>query len=284
MEIKADNRNAQQIAYWNDSAGLRWAAGQDQIDRMLASAQQALLKAAHPKPGERIADIGCGCGTTALALAAAEPSTAVLGIDISKPMLERARALAGQRELANLDFLEADASVHAFEPKSLDLIVSRFGVMFFDDPASAFVNLRRALKRQGRLAFVCWREPRQNEWVSIPVSAVRPHVPPQTPLGPFDPGPFAFADMIRIRSYLDEAGFDAITIRPLDGTASFGATPAEATAYLSDVGPVSRLLADASPVERERATEALRAALTLQLRDGQVVLGLAQWLVTARNP
>src|SRR6202012_5499402 len=162
------DRNADQIAYWNGPNGQRWTDRQAEQDVLLAPVTQALIDRAAPRPGERIIDVGCGCGGTSMALASrVAPAGFVLGVDISGPMLSRARQLA-PKELP-VDFVLADATVYPFDPGSFDLLVSRFGVMFFAEPAVSFSNLRRALRPNGRVAFACWRAPRENPWMMTPV-------------------------------------------------------------------------------------------------------------------
>ncbi len=165
------------------------------------------------KPGERILDVGCGCGSTTIALAQELAQDGfVLGIDISAPMLARARQIAPQG--LPLDFVLADATVYPFEPAAFDLLVSRFGVMFFADPVVSFTNLRRALRPSGRVVFACWREPRDNPWMMTPLQAVYQHVPKMPRPGPDDPGPFSFASEDRVHRILEAAGFSHIAMEP----------------------------------------------------------------------
>jgi ubiquinone/menaquinone biosynthesis C-methylase UbiE len=161
-------RNADQAAYWNGEAGARWVAGQDTLDTILAPTLKVLMDRAAVTGGERVVDIGCGCGISALELARrVGPGGRVLGVDVSAPMLARAR----QRATADLplELVVGDATVHAFAPGWADLMISRFGVMFFAEPAKAFANMRRALRAGGRLVFACWREPARNTWMSLPL-------------------------------------------------------------------------------------------------------------------
>src|SRR5215475_10545722 len=185
-------KNADQIAYWNGAAGQRWTDRQAVQDVILAGVSQILIDRARPAPGERAIDVGCGCGATTIALAErVAPSGFVLGVDISEPMLSRARERA-PRSLP-LTFVQADATVYPFDPQNFDLLVSRFGVMFFAEPAVSFSNLRRAMRPEGRVTFACWRDPRENPWMTISLQAVYQHVPKLPQLGPEDPSPFAFA-------------------------------------------------------------------------------------------
>jgi SAM-dependent methyltransferase len=164
------DQNADQIAYWNGPGGQRWARRQQEQDILLAPAADVLIDRAGPKAGERIIDVGCGSGVTTIAFARkVGPSGHVLGVDVSGPMLERARQSA-PKDLP-VEFALADATIYPFVPASIDLLASRFGVMFFADPAKSFANMRKALRPSGRLAFACWREPRENPVFMTPLQA-----------------------------------------------------------------------------------------------------------------
>src|SRR5215831_9712607 len=212
MDIQAaHDKNADQIAYWNGSNGQRWTDRQAEQDILLAPVSRALIDRAAARPGDRIIDVGCGCGSTSITFAErVAPNGFVLGVDISGPMLSRARQLA--RKGLPVDFVQADATVYPFDPESFDLVVSRFGVMFFAEPAISFTNLRRALRPSGRLAFACWREPSENPWMMAPLQAVYQHVPKLPTVGPEDPGPFAFASKERVRHILGAAGYKDIAM------------------------------------------------------------------------
>lgn len=276
--MTSSTSNADQIAYWNGDVGARWAAQQARLDTMLAPISDAVLKAANVKPGELALDIGCGCGDTSIKLAKA--GARVLGADVSAPMLALAKRRAA--ETSGATFVEADAATHRFDAQSFDLLFSRFGVMFFADPDAAFAHMRKALKPTGRVAFVCWRDWRENEWVRVPIMAIRPHVPPQPQLGPEDPGPFALADPVRLRRVLANGGFDAITLQPFDTRVEVGTTLDDTIAYLQEFGPVSRALKDASSAQREQAAGALREALAPHAKTTPITLGAAVWIVTAK--
>ena len=274
--------NSEQIDYWNGDAGKRWAAQQQRLDAMLADITAEALAEAKPQPGEHGLDVGCGCGDTVLQLAEkVGPGGRVVGLDISQPMLAQAKARADARKLP-VSFVQADAAAHRFDGAQFDLLFSRFGVMFFADPDRTFANLRKALKPDGRVAFVCWRDARDNEWVRVPVGAVRPHVAPQTQMGPEDPGPFSFGNPGRVRRILATGGFDVITVKPFDTPMNLGATLDAAVADIQEFGPVSRLLKDASPSQRDAAVGAVREALAPYAKTPPVRLAGAVWLVTAK--
>jgi SAM-dependent methyltransferase len=209
------------------------------------------------------------------------PTGHVLGIDISGPMLARARqnVPAG----AQVDFVLADATVHPFEPASFDLLVSRFGVMFFAEPAVSFANLHKAMRPSGRLAFACWRDPRENPFFMAPLQAVYKHAPKPPPPGPEDPGPFSFASEARVRRILDEAGFKGIAMEPCDLSLDIAVGRGLDAAVEStlEIGPAARALADQSPEVRAAATQSIREALAPFVRGQAVPLSASLWIVTA---
>ncbi|MGL4543820.1 MAG: class I SAM-dependent methyltransferase, partial [Polymorphobacter sp.] len=232
--------NAEQIDYWNAKAGETWARFQEQLDRQIAPLGAAGIRALAPQPGERILDIGCGCGATTLALAAeVAPGGSVLGLDISQPMLDVARRRAAG--VANVAFREADAQTDDFGRGGFDAIFSRFGVMFFADPQAAFANIATKLAPGGRLTFVCWRPLVENDWMRVPLAAALPLLPPLPPPDPLAPGPFAFADPDRVRALLTGAGWHSVNVEPWD--ADIGSGDLDATVDLTfRVGPLGMAL------------------------------------------
>ena len=206
----------------------------------------------------------------------------MLGVDISGPMLARARQVAPSG--LPVEFVLADATVHPFSPASFDLLASRFGVMFFAEPARSFANLRRGMKPSGRLAFACWREPRENPFFMAPLQAVYKHVPKLPPQGPEDPGPFAFASEARVQRILGEAGFTGIAMEPcnlsLDVAIGRGMDAAVQSAL--EIGPAARALAEQPPEVVAAATNSIREALTPFASGQSVPLAAAIWIVTAK--
>jgi SAM-dependent methyltransferase len=277
------DQNADQIAYWNGPGGQRWARRQQEQDIVLAPVADLLINRAAPKPGERIIDVGCGSGATTIALARkVGPSGHVLGVDVSGPMLERARQSA-PKDLP-IEFVLADATIYSFAPASFDLLASRFGVMFFTDPVKSFANMRRALRPSGRLAFACWREPRENPFFMAPLQAAYKHVPKLPQQGPEDPGPFAFASEARVHRILGEAGFTGIAMEPcplsLDSAIGRGLEGGVQGAL--DIGPVSRAL-EGQPAEiRDAVAQSIREALAPFAKGDAVPLPASIWIVTAR--
>lgn len=284
--LAATGPNADQIDYWNSDVGNRWAQNQDRLDAMLQPFSEAMLRIAAVKPGDHIMDIGCGCGATTIDLAARSgPTGRVLGVDISAPMIARARDRAAALK-SRAEFMLADAATQKFGADTFDLLTSRFGIMFFVEPVSAFAHMREALTPGGRTAFVCWRPMKENSWVAAPLFAALPHIPPQEPAVPGAPGPFAFDDKDRFRRVLTEAGFSSVVIEPHDAALSLGAgdNPVEmALRQTLEIGPISRIMKDLDEDRRTRVSDAVRTELARHVKDGQVMLSGAVWLVTARG-
>lgn len=276
-----DDRNLDQIAYWNGAGGARWSEQQASQDILLAPVLEVLINRAGAKPGNRILDVGCGCGATTIALARLVAPGSVLGIDVSAPMLARARQRAPEH--LPLEFVLADATVYPFDPQSFDLLVSRFGVMFFAEPAVSFANLRRALRQDGRVAFACWREPTHNPWMILPLQAAYRHVPRLPENGPEDPGPFAFALEPRVREVLGKAGFSGIKLEPHDLMLDIavGRGLERAVEGALQIGPASRALQDSPPEVRDAARSSIRDVLAPYARGQSVPIGASIWMVTA---
>lgn len=271
--------NVEQIKYWNGQAGETWVQARERIDRTLALLSDILVSAANPVEGERVIDVGCGCGTTTLALA--ERGAAVWGIDISSPMLDYAKARV--RDSNNPIFSKTDAATEQYTPDH-DLIFSRFGVMFFSDPIAAFTNLRTAMTENGRLVFLCWQKPSSNPWMSVAGAAIQPFLPqPSVAPDPRAPGPFAFADTGYIETIINGAGFSELEIDPVSADVHLGMDVEEAMSFQSQIGPLSRALAELEGDDREVALAAAREALLPHVDEGGLILKAAAFLVTARR-
>jgi SAM-dependent methyltransferase len=278
--------NSAQIAYWNTEAGPRWVAMQERMDAMLAPLMNAALDRARPAVGENVLDIGCGCGATLLELAnRVGPNGSVVGVDISAPMLDRARQRVRDNSLQNVRLTLSDAATHAFTPGAFDLAFSRFGIMFFANPAGAFANIRSALATAGRLAFVCWAPPRDNPWLTVPLTAARPHLPPQPEIDPTAPGPFAFADSDRVRGILTDAGYSGIDIARHDASMRIcGPGETEWAAHFAvESGPVARAVAGVDPATRAAIEQAILVEFRRIEGPGGIELPGSVWLVSARH-
>lgn len=274
--------NTAQIDYWNGPAGETWVRDADRLDRMLAPFAEAITNGVKLAPGQRVVDVGCGAGALSLSLEAGSVNVEVTGVDVSEPLLALARQRA-QAVGAKSRFVKADAAEWQ-PPEPVDAVVSRFGVMFFEEPAAAFENIRKGTKPGGQLRFVCWRPLPENDWALLPLKLAMPFLkePPEPPQ-PGAPGPFAFGDEAYIRDILTRAGWSEISISPWNGQISLpGAQPAETAAFMLEVGPLSRLIREQSLDEA-----AILKAVEEELRsragpDGRTRLGAAAWIVEAR--
>lgn len=279
----SDAPNAGQTTYWNELGGLTWAELSPLLDRQIEPLGEAAVAALAPRPGERILDVGCGCGQTSLDLGRrVGGSGEVLGLDISRPMLEIARHRAEAAGAANVRFVEGDAQTWPLPAERFDALFSRFGVMFFADPVAAFRNLLGALRPGGRIAFACWRAENENPLMTTPARAAATHLPPSPPTDPDAPGPFAFADPAKIRRILEAAGFDDVETTPCD-TEIGGNTPEDSLTLALRIGPLGARLRE-NPELRPKVVEDVRRALAEHVRDGRVWMKGAVWIVTACRP
>jgi ubiquinone/menaquinone biosynthesis C-methylase UbiE len=276
--------NAEQIEYWNQVAGPKWVRMQEMIDSQIEGLGRMAMDAAGVADAESVLDVGCGCGTTTLQIARQMKAGHSVGIDISRPMLDLARERAQREGITNARFEEADAQVHSFHG-NFEVLFSRFGVMFFEDPARAFANLRGALRLGGRLSFVCWQSPQKNPWMSIPMMIAMKHVTIEMPTNPDGPGPFAFQDADRVHRILRSAGFGAISIEDFHGDIPVGGGLAlpEVAKFILEFGPAGRALAEAGPEVKEAIKEEIVQLMEAYSGPSGVMMPAATWLVTAEN-
>ena len=277
--------NRQQAEQWNGDGGRRWILHQERLDLLMQPFLHAALEAAAVRPGEQVLDVGCGCGASTLAIAdAVGPHGRVVGLDVSLPMLGRARSRAADTA-STARFIHADAAAYRFPADGYDLLFSRFGVMFFGDPVAAFGNLRQAMKPDGRAVFICWRSPPENDWLRLPREISAPFLPPLPPEEPFAPGPFAFADPGRVSGVLADAGWSASHFARFDHRVRLGEglhdDPAEdALADLLRVSPLAQRLEGQPDDVQARVRDAVRQELRRHVDAGAVTLSAAGWIVS----
>ncbi len=281
-QVDGVSPNAQQIEYWNAAAGDTWAQLQEPLDRQIEPLGLAAIDVLAPAKSEHIIDIGCGCGQSSLTLAArVEPTGSVVGIDISTPMLAVAQRRASQAVNLPVVFRKLDAQTGDLGQAVFDAAFSRFGLMFFNDPVSAFANIRGSLKPSGRLTFVCWRALSENPWMLAPLQAALPLLPPMAPPDPTAPGPFAFADASRERSILSQASFNAVTISPFDTL--IGSEDLEQALKLAlRVGPLGRAIRE-HPALKDDVAVAVRDELSKYVTPSGVMMPAAVWIVSAHK-
>jgi SAM-dependent methyltransferase len=266
--------NEEQTALWNGPGGRGWVELQDLLDRVYQPVEDLLVEAVQPGPG-RALDVGCGTGGTTLAIARRlGPAGAVVGVDVSAPMIEAARARG-----STATFVCADAQRYAFEPASFDLILSRFGVMFFDDPVRAFANLRRAARDGASLRVIAWRSPQENPFMTTAERAAAPLLPNVPARLPDAPGQFSFADPDRVRRILDESRWADVDIHPVDLECAF--PESELLRWITRLGPVGRALQESDERTRARVLEAVRPAFEPYVRGAEVRFTAACWRVLA---
>jgi ubiquinone/menaquinone biosynthesis C-methylase UbiE len=277
--------NQQQSEAWNGAESGHYVDQADRYDRQLAPFTDALLACVQLEPHHSVLDVGCGCGATTIA--AARVARTALGADLSAPLLEVAADRARSAAVDNAEFVVADAQTYDFDEGAFDLVISQFGLTFFDDPVSAFTNLRRALASSGRIAFVCWQGLEANQWVSVVGRAVAHHVAlPDLGGMAGGPGMFALKDPDETTALLDAAGFTQIEIEPISPTILLGggATLDDSIDFLLGMGIVRGLLGRLDSDARAEAIESVRGTLAERYEPGVGVrLGTGAWLVSARK-
>ncbi len=269
----------EQARLWNGPAGRGWVETRDVLEQMFKPFEDWLVRAVSDAPASRVLDVGCGTGATTFAVA--RVLGRCTGIDISEPMIATARTRA-LREGVPAIFICADAQSHVFTAASFDMIISRIGVMFFADPVQAFVNLRHAVRPGGALRFITWRGAAENPFMTTAEQAAAPLLPNLPARRAGAPGQFAFADRHRVAAILEQSGWSAIDIQPIDFACSF--PKAELVRYLSWLGPVGTILQGMDDASRAQVVESVSAAFAPYLHGDEVCFTAACWVVAARAP
>lgn len=273
--------NMQQSALWNDAGGKAWADLQPVLDGVLAPFEDLLADAARPDGGGSVLDIGCGAGATTLAMAGRlGASGRCVGLDISGPLVALATSRARAEGIANAEFIAADAQTWTFPDARFDAIMSRFGVMFFDDPEAAFANIRRAAKPGAKLAFFAWRSPADNHFMTAASRAAAPFLPPAPPPDPDAPGQFAFADSTRVARILAAGGWSSIGADKADVECRI--SKGDLMTYVTRLGPVGAALREVDRATAGKIMAALPSAFEGFRKGGAFAFNAACWLVTAR--
>jgi SAM-dependent methyltransferase len=273
--------NTQQAEAWNGWEGVRWVQNADRYDAMVAAFNDHIFRAAAIDADDRVLDIGCGTGQTALLAARQASRGHVVGVDISAPMLERARADAAEQGIANVSFEQGDAQVHPFPEGGFDVAISRGGAMFFGDQVAAFANIRRALRPGGRLAFIGPQGATPDSDYARATAALTPLMRAPSPASR---GMGSLVDSARIREVLDQAGFADVTVTPVKALMDYGRDAADAAEFILGQGPVRFNLQGVDRAVVERTRKELEVGLAAYETPEGVRIPGAVWLVIATRP
>ena len=274
--------NQEQREFWSDIKGDLWVTLQPRIDTMLATFGDKALDTLNPQSGERILEIGCGTGTTTLALGGrVGTSGEILAADLSRPMLNKAIERANVSAEHPITFVEADAQVHSFPTATFDAVYSRFGVMFFDDPVAAFRNIRKAVRPGGRMAYVCWADRKANPWIRIPAGAAKAFLDLPAPPPDDAPGQFSMENEHRVQQILHDAGWSDIGLERFTVDGSIGSNAADAASFITKMGPMSEPFALADSDTQNKTLQVIEEALTPYSNDSGVTLEFSTWIVSA---
>jgi SAM-dependent methyltransferase len=271
--------NEDMAALWNGASGQAWVDEQALLDQTYRSIEKLLADAVTASGARSVLDIGCGAGATTLAVARTLAARGnAVGIDISQPLIAVARARA-QREGLATAFLCADAQTHDFAPASFDMMISRFGVMFFENPVAAFANLRRADTASVALRLMVFRSIAENPFMTTAERAAGPLLPKLPPRNPNSPGQFAFADRDRVQRILEDSGWTGIELAPVDVQCAFPLASLER--FFTRLGPVGQALRDADEGLRKQVIQRIRAAFQPFVHGAEVRFIAACWMVSA---
>lgn len=279
--LAAHPTNVEQARAWDEGDdGRRFAAHADRLERSIDGYRESFRRAADIATNDRVLDIGCGAGRTTIDAARAAADGSALGVDLSTPLLDVARARARKEGVTNVAFVHADAQVHAFEPSGVDVAISRFGSMFFGEPVTAFRNIARALVPGGRLALLTWQPFARQEWLREFASSLgsgRDFPPPP----PGTPGPFGLAEPERVEAILRDAGFGDISPAAVGMPMWFGGGVDDARGFVLAIS--GWMLEGLDDDARARALDALDASLVEHATPDGVRYESAAWLTVARR-
>ncbi|PLS23228.1 class I SAM-dependent methyltransferase [Neptunicoccus cionae] len=281
-----DTPNAEQADFWTDGAGRDWITFEVQLDALFGGVNQALLQTAAPVSGQMMLDVGCGTGATSREFAkAVGPNGQVQGLDISTTMLEQARITAKAIGLENVTFVRADAQTEPLPENRFDHIISRFGVMFFDDPVAAFKNIFKSLNHGGNLTMACWGPFKENPWFTLPRRAATDLLGNPPPMNPRDPGPFAFADTDYVLSILKDAGFAVGKATTKDIPLTLQGSAADAAELSSYIGPANSVIRAQGGTAKDnvKIVEATKIKLEQYSREGTVTVPSKIHIYTAHK-
>jgi len=271
--------NVEQAEAWNGTSGRHFIEQRERHERMRGRLTARLLAGAQIEDGENVLDIGCGCGDATILAARATRSGHALGADLSQIQVAEARRLAASAGVTNARFEVADAQVHPFQAGNFDLVLSNFGVMFFDDPAAAFGNLRKALRRGGRLAFLCWRSRDENPFFTIGFAEAAAVLSLRELPGP--PAAFSLADTGPVGALLSGAGFGGVLFAKVDEPMLIGRDVDDVLEYERASPSATELLTGLSAAQSAELAKLLRDRLAAYASPGGVTMPGAAWLVTA---
>ena len=280
MSTSAEPDDSQK-AVWSGAGGLGWVKVQGLIDRIFAPHAAVLVRAVADNSPKRLLDVGCGTGATTVAVALQLSNNAhCVGIDISNVMIDAAneRAHSAGAETA---FICADAQTYSFAEGEFDLILSRFGIMFFDDPIQAFRNLRKAASKGGKLLGIAWRDPEDNPFMVAAERATEQYLPGISKRSPGSPGQFGFADRNRVHNILEHSGWSNVEILPMDTLCAF--PQSDLSLYLSNLGPVGQALKKVDDSLRQVILNHLISVFDKYVVNGEVRFTASCWLIRASN-